>query len=91
MRDPKTEEFKENISQGAKVKMDESGNILIKRLSKSPVYVKNTPEDSAVSKDIIKLQNGLIDIEKPFRVFDMRKFQQNVNRELRRTNPDRVR
>jgi len=91
MRDPKTEEFKENISQGAKVKMDESGNILIKRLSKSPVYVKNTPEDSAVSNDIIKLQNGLIDIEKPFRVFDMRKFQQNVNRELRRTNPDRVR
>ena len=45
MRDPKTEEFKENIGQGAKVKMDESGNILLKRLSKSPVYVKNTPED----------------------------------------------
>ena len=26
--------------QGAKVKMDESGNILLKRLGKSPVYVK---------------------------------------------------
>ena len=25
--------------------MDESGNILLKRLGKSPVYVKNTPED----------------------------------------------
>ena len=45
MRDPKTEEFKENIGQGVKVKFDESGNILLKRLSKSPVYVKNTPED----------------------------------------------
>lgn len=91
MRDPKTEEFKENIGQGAKVKMDESGNILLKRLSKSPVYVKNTPEDSAVSNDLIKLSNGLVDIEKPFRVFDMRKFQQNVNRELRRATPDRLR
>ena len=27
----------------------------------------------------------------PFRVFDMRKFQQNVNRELRRATPDRLR
>ena len=29
-----------NKFQGAKVKMDESGNILLKRLGKSPVYVK---------------------------------------------------
>lgn len=91
MRDPKTEEFKEHIGQGAKVKMDESGNILIKRLSKSGVYVKNTVDESAVSNDLLKLKDGLVDLERPFRVFDMRKFQQNVNRELRRTNPDRVR
>ena len=64
--------------------MDESGNILLKRLGKSPVYVKvnylktckcnhftitsnhfqNTPEDSAVSNDLLKLNNGLVDIEK---------------------------
>ena len=44
MRDPKTEEFKELIGQGAKVKMDESGNILLKRLSSSQVFVKNAPE-----------------------------------------------
>ena len=31
-RDPKTEEFKANIGLGAKVKMDESGNVLIKGL-----------------------------------------------------------
>lgn len=91
MRDPKTEEFKEMIGQGAKVKMDESGNILLKRLSSSQVFVKNSPEESSVSNDVMKLPQGLVDIEKPFRVFDMRKFQQNVNRELRRTNPDRLR
>jgi len=91
MRDPKTEEFKELIGQGAKIKMDESGNILIKRLSKSGVFVKDTVDESAVSNELLKLKDGLVDLEKPFRVFDMRKFQQNVNRELRRSNPDRVR
>ena len=43
MRDPKTEEFKELIGHGTKVKMDESGNILLKRLSSSQVFVKNPP------------------------------------------------
>ena len=37
MRDPKTEEFKEMIGQGAKVKMDESGNILL-NLIKQPFF-----------------------------------------------------
>merc|ERR1739848_200293 len=51
--------------QGFKLKMDDLGNILIKRLSKSPVYAKNTSEENAVSNEIIKLQNGLLDYEKP--------------------------
>ena len=59
MRDPKTEEFKNQIGQGCKVKMDETGNILIKRFSKATVYVKNTIEENAVSNDILKLPNIL--------------------------------
>lgn len=89
MRDPKTEEFKAQIGQGCKVKMDETGNILIKRFSKSSVYVKNVIEENAVSNDILKLPNGLLEPEKPFKLFDMKKFQQNVNREMKRTYPDR--
>ena len=61
----------------------------IKRFSKSPVYVKNTLEENAVSNDILKLPNGLLELEKPFKLFDMKKFQQNVNREMKRTYPDR--
>ena len=80
MRDPKTEEFKSQIGQGAKVKMDETGNILVKRFSKAGVYVKNTIEENSVSNDILKLPNGLLEPEKPFKLFDMKKFQQNVNR-----------
>jgi len=101
MRDPKTEEFKNQIGQGCKVKMDETGNILIKRFSKatitkmgetvsSKVYVKNTIEENAVSNDIIKLPHGLLEPEKPFKLFDMKKFQQNVNREMKRAYPDRL-
>ena len=48
MRDPKTEEFKSLIGQGCKVKMDETGNILVKRFSKAGVYVKNTIEENSV-------------------------------------------
>merc|ERR1719244_1638358 len=36
-----------------------------------------------------KLTNGLLEFEKPFKLFDMKKFQQNVNRELKRQYPDR--
>ena len=51
--------------------------------------MKNTIEENAVSNDILKLPNGLLELEKPFKLFDMKKFQQNVNREMKRTYPDR--
>lgn len=89
MRDIGTEETIRQIQQGCKLKMDDMGNILIKRLSKSPVYAKNTLEETALSNDILKLTNGLLEMDKPFKLFDMKKFQQNVNRELKRQYPDR--
>ena len=79
-----------SLFQGFKLKMDDMGNILIKRLAKSQVYAKHTLEESALSNDIIKLTNGLLEFEKPFKLFDMKKFQQNVNRELKRQSADRV-
>jgi len=89
MRDVGSEETIRQIAQGFKLKMDDMGNILIKRLSKSPVYARNTLEESALSNDIIKLSGGLLELDKPFKLFDMKKFQQNVNRELKRQYPDR--
>jgi hypothetical protein len=38
----------------------------------------------------LKLPNGLLEFEKPFKLFDMKKFQQNVNRELKRQYPERL-
>ncbi|XP_040564934.1 uncharacterized protein [Lepeophtheirus salmonis] len=91
MRDPNTENTIRQIGNGIKLKMDDIGNILIKRLSKGGVRVKNTTEENAVSNDILKLPGSLLELDKPFKVFDMKKFQQNINREMKRAYPDRRR
>ncbi|XP_054156867.1 uncharacterized protein LOC128955242 isoform X2 [Oppia nitens] len=92
MRDPKTEEFKRYIGLGVKVKMDDEGNVLVKRLSKSNVYVKGWTRDndlySSVSSEIIKA-NGLLELQKSVKLFDMKKFQTNICRELKNAYPDR--
>ncbi|KAF4527900.1 hypothetical protein B566_EDAN011291 [Ephemera danica] len=92
MRDQKTEEVKRHIGHGVKVKMDEQGNILIKRVSKGNVFVKvNANEENSVATEILRLPNGSLEPEKPVKLFDMKKFQANVSRELRRAYPDRRR
>ena len=69
--------------------MDDSGNILIKRITRSNVYVKTPTEENAVSNEILKLPGGGLELDKPVKLFDMKKFQQNVARELKRAYPDR--
>ncbi|XP_063239198.1 uncharacterized protein LOC134540409 [Bacillus rossius redtenbacheri] len=93
MRHPKTDEVKRHIGNGVKVKMDDQGNILVKRVAKSNVFVKSTSEgeETSIGIDILKLPNGALEMDKPVKLFDMKKFQQNVNRELRRAYPDRRR
>ncbi len=93
-RDAKTEEAIRHIGMGIKIKMDQSGNILIKRVSKSNVYIKGwqsedfDPSMTTVSAEIIK-SNGLVEAQKTVKLFDMKKFQSMVHRELRCAYPDR--
>lgn len=92
MRDSATDSAIRSIGSNAgfKLKMDDVGNILIKRtVGTQAVTVENTTEESAISNDILKLPGGHLDPDKPFKVFDMKKFQQNMNRELKRPFPDR--
>ncbi|XP_032571238.1 uncharacterized protein LOC6608732 isoform X1 [Drosophila sechellia] len=95
MRDQKTDEMKRVIGQGVKIKMDDAGNILIRRYAKSNVYVKSTAsspnEETSIGAEILKLPNQALESEKIVKLFDMKKFQSNVNRELRRAYPDRRR
>merc|ERR1719449_277610 len=62
MRDSKTEEVKRHIGQGCKIKMDDSGNILIKRIAKPNVYVKSGDGENAVSNEIVKLPSGTLEL-----------------------------
>merc|ERR1719412_1653064 len=82
MRDSKTEEVKRHIGQGCKIKMDDSGNILIKRIAKANVYVKSGDGENAVANEILKVAGGALELDKPVKLFDMKKFQQNVARKL---------
>ncbi|GLG95026.1 Mothers against decapentaplegic 2 [Gryllus bimaculatus] len=95
MRDAKTDEIKRHIGHGVKVKMDDQGNILVKRVSKSNVYVKSTAagpgDETSIGNEILKMPGCALEMDKPVKLFDMKKFQQNVSRELRRAYPDRRR
>ncbi|KAH8259137.1 hypothetical protein KR038_006563 [Drosophila bunnanda] len=95
MRDRKTDELKRVIGQGVKIKMDDAGNILVRRYAKSNVYVKSTAsspnEETSIGAEILKLPNQALESEKIVKLFDMKKFQSNVNRELQRAYPDRRR
>jgi phosphotransferase system HPr-like phosphotransfer protein len=53
-----------------KIKMDDAGNILIKRVSKCNVYIKNTGQDdeNAIGNEILKLANCALEPEKPVKV-----------------------
>lgn len=59
--------------QGVKLKMDTDGNILIKRVSKSNVYVKCTNDggekgENSIGNEILKLSNCALEIDKPMKV-----------------------
>lgn len=75
--------------------MDDAGNVLIRRYSRSNVYVKNTstsPKDeTAMSSDILKLPNQALELDKVGKLFDVKKFQSNIHRELKQQYPDRRR
>lgn len=90
--------------------MDDSGNILIKRIAKANVYVKSGDGENAVANEILKVRTasnyislhfpdkeicqlflklhlflikvpgGALELDKPVKLFDMKKFQQNVAR-----------
>ena len=72
MRDSATDDAIRSIGNGFKLKMDDVGNILIKRISSrgsnSGVTIENTTEESAISNDILKLPNGMLEVDKPFKV-----------------------
>ena len=89
-RDREVRDCKAAIGAGCKLKMTENGDILIKRIGNGKVFIENILEEAAVSNDILKLKSGLLEPEIAMKLFDMKKFKQNMNRELKRLSPDRI-
>lgn len=58
--------------QGVKIKMDDAGNILIRRYSKTNVYIKSTAsnpnDETAIGAEILKLPNNALESEKIVKV-----------------------
>lgn len=58
--------------QGVKIKMDDAGNILVRRYAKSNVFVKSTApnanDETAIGAEILKLPNNALESEKIVKV-----------------------
>ena len=65
MRDAETKSAKRAIGEGFKIKMDDIGNILIKRYGKSNVYVQNTSmanEETVIGADVMQMPNMALSV-----------------------------
>ncbi|XP_068146842.1 uncharacterized protein reb [Drosophila tropicalis] len=95
MRDSETKVIKKSIGDGFKIKMDDIGNIFIKRYGKSNIFVNSTSqgnEETVIGADIMQMpQMSLTSAGITAKLFDMKKFQTNINREFARNYPERGR
>ncbi|XP_074605041.1 uncharacterized protein LOC141858242 isoform X2 [Brevipalpus obovatus] len=91
IEDPHVKRIKDHVGKGVRVKMDDLGNIIIKRMSHCDVFIRGYERDSnSISKDILDL-GGQLEFEKSVKLFDMKKFQNGISKELRSAYPDRRR
>lgn len=73
------------------MKIDESGDILIKRLTRSNIRVQGCSEDYAcLGQDLIE-SKGRLEMEKAMTLFQMKKLVASISAELRSTYPDQKR
>lgn len=91
MRDAETKSAKKSIGDGFKIKMDDIGNILIKRYGKSNVYVQHTSmanEETVIGADVMQMPHMALSVGTSAKLFDMRKYTTNINREFARPYPE---
>lgn len=80
---------KHNVGKGVRIKIDEMGSIIIKRLSTADIMIRGYDRECcALGKDIIET-NGNLPAEQSVKLFDIKKFQQNITKELRNNYPNR--
>jgi len=76
-RDSETRRVINKVKEGCRIKMDDVGNIIIKSFSKEKIFCKGSD-----------LNTFEVAIGNPRILFDMGKFQQIMNEELKKDTPD---
>jgi len=80
---------KHSVGKGVRIKIDEMGSVIIKRLSTADIMIRGYDREStALGKDVLEA-NGNLPAEQSVKLFDIKKFQQNITKELRNTYPNR--
>lgn len=80
---------KHSIGKGFRIKIDDLGNVIIKRLSTAEIMVRGYDRDACpLGKEIVE-NNGNLPPDTSVKLFDIKKFQQNITKELRNTYPNR--
>ena len=89
LEDQLIKRVKHSIGKGVRIKIDEMGNVIIKRLSSADVLIRGYERDfCALGKDVVEA-NGNLPADTSIKLFDIKKFQQNITKELRNTYPNR--
>ena len=69
------------IEEGCRLKLTQNGDILIKRDDNLNIFLYQH-KDSCSSDVVSKLPYGLIQQDKTYKLFDMKKFQEHLSEEL---------
>ncbi|XP_053209192.1 probable serine/threonine-protein kinase DDB_G0282963 [Panonychus citri] len=87
-RDERTTKVLEGLGEGIKMKIDESGDILIKRLTRSNIKVSGGSSDyNCLGGDLIET-NGRVEMDKAMTLFQMRKLITTIGSEMKSTYPN---
>ncbi|XP_055346060.1 uncharacterized protein LOC129593656 [Paramacrobiotus metropolitanus] len=91
-RHKETLEIQKKIGEGIKLKMDEEGNIHIKKVTDTPMYVRGTGNtltaDCCLSVDLLK-HHGQLEPNKAAKIFDMKRFTTNISNAMKKPFIDR--
>jgi hypothetical protein len=91
-RDPESAYIVRHLDKGVRIKMDETGNLLMRRMCEATVQIKDwlkqlTEGDGSLGDEVIAL-HGRLPLDRAVKVFDMTRFERNLHAELNRSDPD---
>lgn len=82
LRDKRIVEIKREIDTGIKIRMDQDGNLLVKRLCKSNVFILSLSKTNGLNGP------SQVDTHNSALLFDMKRFQDDLLLEIKSSSPN---